>query len=57
MKYEIKGNSTQVTYEIEDQHRKLSREQDESRGETIICQPEGGCNVVTWPPKESKKFE
>jgi len=55
MKYEIKGNSTQVTYETKDQQRKPRREQDEFHGETIICQPKGGCKAIGWPPKESKK--
>lgn len=55
MKYEIKGDSTQVTYEAGDQLRKPAREQDEFGGETIICQPEGGCQSIAWPPRESKK--
>jgi hypothetical protein len=57
MKYEIKGDLTQITYETKDQNRKPPREQDESRGETIICQPKGGCNVIAWPPREGKKIE
>lgn len=57
MKYEIKGDSTQVTYETKDQQRKPAREQEEFHGETIICQPGGGCNPIVWPPKKSNKSE
>lgn len=57
MKYEIKGDVTQVTYEAGDQLRKPAREQGEFGGETIICQPEGGCQSIAWPPRESKKTE
>lgn len=55
MKYEIKGDSTQVIYETRDQQRKRAIGQDEFRGETIICQPEGGCETISWPPKETTK--
>ena len=55
MKYEIKGELTQVIWEAEDQKRKPVQEQDEFPGETIICHPEGGCDRIVWPPKEIKK--
>lgn len=57
MKYEIKGDLTKVTFEKEDQRPKPRPERGESRGETVICQPEGGCQSIAWPPRESKKTE
>ena len=56
MKYEIKGDSKQVTYESRDQLlRPPRRERDEFGGETIICQPEGRCRPISWPSTEKKE--
>jgi hypothetical protein len=56
MKYEIKGDLTKVTFEKEDQRPKPRPEGGEYRGETVICQPEGGCKTIGWP-KQGKKCE
>jgi hypothetical protein len=54
MRYKIKNDSTQITFEESDRQREPISKQDEFGGEKVICS-EGKCYSVSSRPIEPDK--